>query len=383
MKVLAYLDGTLFSGAESFLVRVLADLDRLDEIEIVVARPAANTLLRQALADAGFAEDRCVDSPGQSHRMSAFRLLDPRLRRAASRICRASGADVVLVNLSSVEHGGMPLVGRAGRRLPSAALLHLHQDPRVFGSTFGAIRGLLARLATRRLDSVAVLSSGAADVTRRRWVREDAAVVQVPIPRPTVRRLEPTVARRQLGLPTARRLVAFAGRLEYQQKGLDLFLEAADRIARVLPDVDFVIAGDGGDRERAEVEVERRGLASRVRFLGRVTDVGALLSAVDVLLIPSRAEGMPLLAAEALLVGTPGVACSVDGLTDIWPEQWRVEPEDADALASRALALLATPLPGLRSASEAALLAALPLMADDLGPTFRALLVEARERRRR
>jgi phosphatidylinositol alpha-mannosyltransferase/phosphatidylinositol alpha-1,6-mannosyltransferase len=105
-------------------------------------------------------------------------------------------------------------------------------------------------------------------------------------------------ARRRLGVPADRPLVLFAGRL-VEKKGIEIVLGVSER----LPDLHFLIAGDGPRRallQRARSNVAWR----RAVPPGQMPDC---YQAADVLLLPSRDEGLPLVVQEALASGCPAI----------------------------------------------------------------------------
>lgn len=106
-------------------------------------------------------------------------------------------------------------------------------------------------------------------------------------------------------------VVGFLGRLVPVKDG-DLWLEVLAQLAREGP-VRGVMCGDGG--ERARLEARARSLGLEVTFTGFVP-TNAALAAMDVLLMTSRNEGLPLAAVEAASAGVPVVAPPVGGLRD-------------------------------------------------------------------
>jgi glycosyltransferase involved in cell wall biosynthesis len=103
-------------------------------------------------------------------------------------------------------------------------------------------------------------------------------------------------------------VVAFLGRLIHD-KGADLAIDA-------LPDgATLLVAGDGPER----ASLVRRAADRRVRFCGHVegADKLALLAAADALVIPSRIDGAPTVALEALAAGLPIVATRAGGLPEV------------------------------------------------------------------
>lgn len=116
----------------------------------------------------------------------------------------------------------------------------------------------------------------------------------------------------------ARRTILFIGRLT-EIKGLDVLLKAMTG----LEDVRLIVAGDG--ERRAELESLSSELALDTIFIGRVgaKERGLLLSACDVVVIPSRVledgrtEGMPLVCLEAMAAGRLVIASKAGGLAEV------------------------------------------------------------------
>jgi len=93
-----------------------------------------------------------------------------------------------------------------------------------------------------------------------------------------------------------------------KEKGVDLFLG----VARLIPDVHFLVAGDGPDLAMLQSLAP-----ANVEFAGRVANVRDVYQALDVLVVPSRSEGQGIVALEALASGIPVVASNVGGLAEM------------------------------------------------------------------
>jgi len=207
-------------------------------------------------------------------------------------------------------------------------------------------RVLIDRLLDRVTDGHLVNSASIADglVARERIPREKIRVVWngidlAPLP-PFV--AERGAARAAAGFPPDRRLVASVGRL-IAQKDVPTFLRACAIVAPALPDVDFLVVGDGELRPALEAEARALGLAGRVRFTGLRHDVPSLLAGVDVLALTSTFEGMPNAVLEAMTTGAVAVATDVGGCAElVVPEETGVlvpprAPEQVAAAISRVL----------------------------------------------
>lgn len=144
----------------------------------------------------------------------------------------------------------------------------------------------------------------------------------------------PVVRRAGRGL----RIVA-AGRL-VEQKGFDRLVDTA---ASLDADAHVAIFGDGPDRAALAARIAASGLGARVALEGHASDLPARIAGADVFALPSRWEGLPNVALEALALGTPVVATpDVSALVELAPETGNAVtlapsgPEFAAALAAYA-----------------------------------------------
>ncbi|MCA9179182.1 MAG: glycosyltransferase [Planctomycetales bacterium] len=113
-----------------------------------------------------------------------------------------------------------------------------------------------------------------------------------------------------------RPILLCVGRLHYQ-KGYDWLLGALTAWLRELPQYDVVLVGDGPDRASLTQLTEKLGIGGRVRFAGQQDDVPRWISACELLLLPSRWEGMPNVILEAMAAGKPVLASQVDGVAQL------------------------------------------------------------------
>jgi glycosyltransferase involved in cell wall biosynthesis len=156
-------------------------------------------------------------------------------------------------------------------------------------------------------------------------------------------------ARAELGLDPDELVVMNIGRL-MRQKGQDVLVDAMPGLVAAFPRLRVVVVGGGTLHESLAGQAAALGVADHLCLPGHRTDARMLLDAADVFVLPSRQEGLPLAALEAMDVGLPVVGTEVIGTAEVVVdgETGRlVPPRDARALGSALADLLADP--GLRA----------------------------------
>lgn len=184
-------------------------------------------------------------------------------------------------------------------------------------------KGRLHRLLDRVLSTISSRVVGCTEEVGRVLVERDGiparkvAVVENGV---DLRRFDAVSAegvREEFGIAPDAMLMGVVGRL-HPQKGHEDLLQAFVQL-RQLTGAKFqcLFIGDGELRARLEAEVARLGLGDVVRFTGLRKDVPRLLVALDVFVMPSRWEGLPMALLEAMACGKPCVVTSVGGIPSV------------------------------------------------------------------
>ncbi|MEP6591348.1 MAG: glycosyltransferase [Gemmatimonadota bacterium] len=151
------------------------------------------------------------------------------------------------------------------------------------------------------------------------------------------------VARTALALPHDRHVVLWVGRM-VPVKGLDVLFDAWPVVTQQLSNPLLVLVGEG--ENRPALEARARALGAEVRFVGPVAhaELPNWYRAADLIVLPSRSEGIPNVLLEGLACGTPFVASDVGGVAELLqPGCLLVTPERPDALAAAVVAALQQP----------------------------------------
>ena len=149
--------------------------------------------------------------------------------------------------------------------------------------------------------------------------------------------------RDSIGLPSGAPVAAIVAALR-PEKNHEMFLEAAAKVVRRVPDARFLIVGDGARRAELEARAASLGLSAATHFLGTRRDIPQLLALVDVLALSSHMEANPVSILEGLACGRPIVAPRVGSIPETVEDGtngYLTAPGCADALADRLAVLLA------------------------------------------
>jgi glycosyltransferase involved in cell wall biosynthesis len=268
---------------------------------------------------------------------------DPGTFQALLKVLRAKNADILHM------HGyGATTFGRlCAWRMRIPAILHEHAN---HGDT-PWFQKIADRMLAPQTDLAIAVSESTAEFTIRARLMpaERTKVVYLGAPldefaRPrsaeeiASARAEMNIAPGTIAIGTVTRLMP--------AKGNRYLVDAAPSVLAAHPAVRFFVIGEGELQQTLEAQARTLGLGDRFVFTGFTRDVAKALSALDIVVFPSLAEGTPLTAFETLAMGKPIVATDADGLVDVLTnhiDALVVPKANADALARAINELLASP----------------------------------------
>ena len=259
---------------------------------------------------------------------------DPRLFLSLARLFRGRRADVVHT------HNPQPLLFSAlPAKLARAALVHTKHGVNPDNPRRLAMR----RAAGRLVDAFVAVSQPTADVAADRRECRPRRLHVVPnginldrfAPDAEARR----AIRRELGIPDDAFAVGTVGRL-WPEKGHEYLIRS---LVPVLGDrFHLVITGEGPERDNLTRQIAALSHPASVHLTGNRRDVPRLLAALDVFVLTSKSEGLPLVIPEAMAAGLPVVSTRVGGIPQVVDEGvtgFMLAYGDEDALRGRLVAL--------------------------------------------
>jgi starch synthase (maltosyl-transferring) len=204
-------------------------------------------------------------------------------------------------------------------------------------------RNVMETLAGRRMRGIVCVSESVEKFVRQHW--SPSASVRLTTIRNGVRGerfrdIEPFPWERH-GLSPGGRVILFLGRL-HRQKGLDLLLDVAPTLLRLHPDWRLAIVGEGPLKNSVKRMLSRTGAGQAV-LLPWQTDVASLYAGAELVVMPSRYEGMPNVVLESMASGKCVAAAEVEGVTELLGDataEQTFPPGDRGSLVQRLDALL-------------------------------------------
>jgi glycosyltransferase involved in cell wall biosynthesis len=324
-RILALMPAESISGPGRQLVALAAPLRQRDlELRVILfhrvgrPRPPFAAYLEQHGVEFDIVPDR---GP-----------LDRQIVAATRALLSERGADIIQTHGYKATAVAWAL-RRSGERRPWIGFFHGETTESLAARFYHRLDRVLLGSA----DRIVVMS----DQQARRFARFGSRVVLlhnavIPLPiqpegdesRQLTERLK-EMARPRLGV---------VGRLS-REKGVDIFLHACARLLQTGRTFSAAIVGEGNDRASLEVLASRLDLGDRVRFLGVVNAMPLLYQELDLLVIPSRSEGLPNVLLEALSADLPVVATAVGAIPDVLqdPLAGRVVPAGSIQLLADAM----------------------------------------------
>lgn len=200
---------------------------------------------------------------------------------------------------------------------------------------------VLDRIVLRRFDKVIGVSEVPSNILRRSRVAPDKIAT---IPNGV------DVERFDLAAPSLREeiasdgatLVGFVGRL-VPEKGGEVLLRAAQQVLVDRPRIKFVFVGEGPSRKRWEALARQLNVGKQVVFLGARSDMPGVYSSLDIVVLPSLIESLPMCLLEAMAAGKPVISTRVGAVPQLLASEQiglLVEPGRVRALSTAILRLL-------------------------------------------
>jgi glycosyltransferase involved in cell wall biosynthesis len=299
MKVLHFISGDLWAGAEAMAYQLLRE-QQTDPGLQVSAFILNDGVLAKKLRNASIS----IDVHDEHH--SSFLTLLSAVRSSVAR----NRPDIIHSHRLK-ENVLAYLASRGKRKIRLVATQHglpeAHQRNMLCRA--GLVASLNRTILRNRFDRVVGVSAAIREhfVSSWRFPQERIAVIHNGIELPIS-------APKEVGGSELR--IGSAGRL-FAVKDYPLMVEIANGVVRKNPDIRFELVGEGPERDRIEQRVQQHRLETVFSMPGHSDDISSFYSKIDVYLNSSEHEGIPMSILEAMAYGLPVVAPKVGGIAEI------------------------------------------------------------------
>ena len=239
--------------------------------------------------------------------LNGSRLYSPSLLRRLIDYVRREKINVIHTHLLSAD-----ILGRVVGRLCRVPVVStLHSIPQGFAKMRADRRWLERASALHLTDQLVTVADYARDQFVADWHMrpEQIMVIRNAI---SVDRFLLVTEPASENIRSHDPVITTIGRL-IPDKAQDVLIDAAKIVLQEHPRAQFVIVGDGSERPKLEAQVAAHGISDRVTFTGMRRDIPELLAQCDIFVLPSRREGLPLSAVEAMAAARPVVVTDVGG----------------------------------------------------------------------
>jgi len=321
-KILILIKSLGLGGAERLLVDALPYLDR-DRFDYHLAYllPWKNFLVPEFEA-AGLAV-HCLGTTSDTHKRTDKRVV------AAGGGWRAAGIlPLALLRLNRLQkqeqfdliHADLPLAGVLARLVGRRHHVPVVYTEHNLQERYHPLTRQLNRLTYGWNSRVLAVSQEVADSIARNGLDRQTEVVTllngVPVEQVRAEATDLDGLRAELDIPADHLLVGTVAVFR-SQKRLHDWLAVARRVADRRADVTFLLVGHGPEEASLRAEIEALGLAKQVRMPGFRPDGRRLLGLLDIYLMSSEFEGLPIALLEAMALGKPVVVTPVGGIPEL------------------------------------------------------------------
>lgn len=342
-KILCYDDNPDYGGHQVMACLAVDALARSDAWKPVFFCSPKNSRLIQRLEEIREATGNLDirESPAQTRKFQGLRNRVATSSIGALRLLFGQeNPDLILIIQGEIEDGSLALCAAEKMHVPAISYIPVPHRMALMGAKLGTVRDALNAYLFKKPGGWITISESMKALLEERGASAPIEIVRNGIDLTRFAPGDSAAARRTLGLPENKTLIGSIGRIEFNQKQQDFLVKAFAEGWTPEDPVHLVITGDGPDRERLQTLIHDLGLLERATLLSWQKDSVSVYNALDLLIIPSRFEGVPLVMLEALACGTPVIGSRRDGMQDLLPPKWTFETENSQALINTVKSVL-------------------------------------------
>jgi len=319
VKILVYDDNPDYGGHQIMACHGVEALAEGSANEVVFMFNPKNEKLATRLSS--IKNLQVLEAPCSTQKLQGLiNPIDRRGIRRLEKIFYTLEANLVLCIQGEIEDSSQAVLAARQAGIECVSYLAIPHPMQRMGARFGGLRDCFNQYLLNQPNRYIAISESMRILLIERGVSKPIDVVPNGIVSPQSLKTQ-TSSLRTLGL---------IGRVEFNQKQQDFMVQTFCAFPEVFADCQLVIVGSGPDKEKLDALIQGK---ENITLLPWQDEVESFYEQIDILMLPSRFEGVPLVMLEALARGIPVLGSCRDGMRDILPTAWTFEAENAQALA--------------------------------------------------
>lgn len=242
--------------------------------------------------------------------------------------------DIVIVAQGSIEMCSLGVLAAKRGNYKTVSFIALPQKISVMKGKMALLRDIINLYYYRLPDGFITISNSAKSMLIQHGVKSKISVAYCGPNLKLCKLQDRSEARSKYGIDKGDYVVALIGRIQFVHKGHDFLIDSISKHLGKLEkeNIRLIFVGDGPDESLLKSMIKSKNLNNIVSFVPWGNDLSYIYSAIDMLIIPSRFEGIPLVMLEAMYYGIPIVASNLDGIAEVLPREWLFQYGDGDSL---------------------------------------------------
>lgn len=329
MKILIYDDSDIYGGQQTMGLRAVASLlGHGETVNFVYCKDNVRLESGLSLLQLSYPGLKMTASKVRSKRLQAVRLFfEPRDLIIAISILRKEKPDIILAVQGDIEIGSTVLLAARLLGVKVISYIPFAHSAKTKGVKLAFIRDAIARLLYKMpngfITSTNLVAKKLSKLSGRPVSVVYDCIKDLVVHVEVKKKLE---LRSRFGLPENKYIAAIIARIVFKHKGQDFLVAVAKKYSAEIPNMVFLIVGDGPDELKLKELVRQSGVTHMFVFISWCDGIADVLDAIDLLLMPSVFEGMPLTMLEAMQRRCPILASRVDGMAEVLPPEMLYDP---------------------------------------------------------
>lgn len=321
MKILVYDDNPHFGGHQIMACYAIEALIADPGTDVILMLNTCNLKLIERLSSAG--RFQTLEAPCSTQKFQGLR---NRINLTGVNLLREHfqrlKPDVVLCIQGDIEQSSQAVLAAEKCQIECVSYIAIPHRLEKMGAKLGKLRDFTNGYLLNKPTRYITISESMKQLLEDRGCKRPISIVEngieaPPIPKPVER--------------DGRFTIGLIGRIEFKQKQQDFFIRAFGEHPAMFSNCRVLIVGSGPDEDKLENLIKGNDFISHIPWQENMEHI---YNQLDLVMLPSRYEGVPLVMLEALARGLPVIGSRVDGMKDLLPTEWTFNAGNTISLAT-------------------------------------------------